>query len=76
MEGQLRETLCNLAVTEGNLYLFTTLKRLGLSTNDVSSFVDKQSLHKRVLKSVDNRVRKTAMQSKIKDAVVFTKRLR
>ena len=77
VEGRLRETLSNLAVTEGNsLYLFTTLKRLGLSTNDVSSFVDNQSLHKRILKGVDNRVRKTMMQSKINDAIVFAKRLR
>ena len=43
VEGRLLETLRKLAVTEGNLYLFTTLKSLGLSTNDVTHFVSKQS---------------------------------
>ena len=43
VEGRLMQTLAKLAVTEGNLYLFTRLKSLGLSTNDVTSFVSGHS---------------------------------
>ena len=43
VEGRLMETLKKLAATEGNLYLFNTLKGMGLSTNNVTNFVLKQS---------------------------------
>ena len=76
VEGRLGETLYKLAVTEGNLHLLFTLKKLGLSTNDVTSFVEKQAIHKRILRQTDNKVRKTAMQSKITDALAYAKRLR
>ena len=49
VECRLMETLVKLAATEANLHLFSTLKKLGLSTNDVSSFVNKQVIHKKVL---------------------------
>ena len=76
VEGRLSVTLSKLAATEGNLHLFTRLRRLGLSTNDVSSFVDKQLVHKKVLKSTDFKVKRTAMMSKIVDASAYAKRLR
>ena len=64
VEGRLMVTLRNLAVTEGNLHLFSTLKKLGLSTNDVTHFVAKQTIHKKVVKEIDNKVRMSAMTSK------------
>ena len=48
VEGRLLETLRGIAVTEANLHLLSMLKKLGLSTNDVSSFVEKQTIHKRL----------------------------
>ena len=69
-------TLRKLAVTEGNLHLLTTLKKLGLSTNDVSNFVDKQLIHKKVVTQSDSKVRRVAMHSKIVDASAYAKRLR
>ena len=39
VEGRLGETLKKLAVTEANLYFLSTLKKLGLSSNDVTNFV-------------------------------------
>ena len=76
VEGRLMETLRCLARTEGNLYLFTTLKSFGLSTNDITHFVSKQSIHKRVKTKIDDKVRKAAMHSKIVDASAYAKRLR
>ena len=76
VEGKLWETLRVLAGTEGNIYLFSTLKSLGLATNDVRNFVQKQTIHKRIEKSVDGRLKRVAMQSKLRDACAFAKRLR
>ena len=76
VEGRLCETLRKLAATEGNLHLFATLKRLGLSTNDVSSFVEKQLIHKKVVSHSDPKLRRVAMHSKLVDASAYAKRLR
>ena len=76
VEGKLWMTLCLLAATEGNIHLFSTLKRKNLSTNDVSSFLSKQTIHKRVNSCVDVKVRKAAMHSKLVDALAYAKRLR
>ena len=50
VEGKLRETLLKLAETEAKIHLFSTLKTLGLATNDVKHFVEKQVIHKKVKK--------------------------
>ena len=76
VEGRLKETLRNLAATEAKLHLFSILKRLGLGTNDIANFVTKQTIHKKVIKNVDGRVQRSAMQSKIMDAAAYAKRLR
>ena len=76
VEGKLWKTLYALAVTEGKIYLFDTLIKKGLSTNDVTSFVTKQTLHKKVQICVDDKVRKSAMRSKLSDALAYAKRLR
>ena len=76
VEGKLWETLRSLAVTEGNIRLFHTLKNWGLATNDVSNFVRKQSLHKKAHKSTDCKTKKAAMASKLKDACMYAKKLR
>ena len=76
VEGRLWSTLKTLAATEGNIHLFFTLKKKGLATNDVRSFSNKQTIHKRVNKSVDSKVKRTAMQSKLVDAVAYASRLR
>ena len=67
-----------LAATEGNIYLLDTLKKIGLYTNDVSSFVSKQSMHKNVNTCVDTKVKRITitMHSKLVDALAFPKRLR
>ena len=76
VEGRLWETMKRLAETEGNLHLFSKLKTLGVGTNDVENFVKKQSGHKRVHASIDAKVRRVAMHSKLADACAYTKRLR
>ena len=76
VEGKLWETCRALAGTEGNIYLFSTLKSLGLATNDVKHFVEKQTIHKKADKKVDVKLMKSAMQCKLKDACAHAKRLR
>ena len=76
VEGRLWITLKNLAATEGKIFMFHTLIRRGLATNDVQNFSNKQTIHKKVNVGVDYRVRKAAMQSKLSDALAFASRLR
>ena len=53
VEGRLWRTLESIAVTEGNVVLLSTLKSRGLATNDIRHFINKQTIHKKVVKSVD-----------------------
>ena len=76
VEGRLWRTYKALAATESNVYLFNTLKKQGLATNDVRNFVDKQRTNKKVKIHADSKVKKSAMQSKLTDACVYAKRLR
>ena len=76
VEGQLWKTMRKLAETEGVIKLLSTLKILGLATNDVNSFVVKQVIHKKVCKDIDNKVKRVAMESKLRDAYAYAKRLR
>ena len=76
VEGQLWNAYKALAEQEGNVYLLSNLKKMGLATNDVWNFVEKQSLHKRVNCSMDTKVMASAMRSKLVDACAFVKRLR
>ena len=74
VEGKLWEMYGALARTEGNIHLISTLKSLALCTNDVRSFVLKQTLHKKSIRTVDHRVMKSAMQSKLPDACSYAKK--
>ena len=65
-----------LADTEANIYLFSKLNTLGLATNDVKNFVDKQTIHKKAIKVQDVKLKKCAMRSKLMDACAFAKKLR
>ena len=76
MEGQLWGTFRALAEAEGNVYLLSRLKKLGLATNDVRCFAEKQMIHKKMSKTLDFRVHKTAMRSKLSDACAYAKKLR
>ena len=76
VECRLRQTYERLAGAEANVFLFSTLKSMNLATNDVTSFVTKQSTHKRVSKLPDLSVKRAAMKSKLLDALSFAKRLR
>ena len=76
VECLLDETYEKLARTEANIHVFTTLKELGLATNDILSFANKQTIHKRVLKLPDQKVIQSALKSKLVDALSFAKRLR
>ena len=76
VEGKLWETLKLLAGTEGNIYLFSTLIKMGLATNDVRHFVYKQTVHRKSNKKVDNKLKRSAMQSKLSDACSYAKKLR
>ena len=76
VEGKLWRTLRSLADTEANVYLFSTLRSLGLATNDVRNFVDKQAKHKKMNKLGDSRVKRQCMQSKLVDAYAYAKKLR
>ena len=76
VEGQLWRTYRALAETEGSVYLLSTLKTLGLATNEVKSFVVNQTVHKKVDGRIDHKVRSAAMKSKLIDACTHAKRLR
>ena len=76
VECKLRKTYEKLARTEANIHLFISLKNLGLATNDIMSFLKKQTIHKRVHSKPDVKVLEAAMRSKLSDALVFAKRLR
>ena len=76
VEGKLWETLRELADTEGKIKLFNTLKLWGIATNDVRNFLKKQTIHRKINRAVDNKVRLAAMNSKLKDAYALAKRLR
>ena len=49
---------------------------MGMATHDVANFVRKQTIHKRTKMCPDLKVQKVAMQSKLVDAVAYSKRLR
>ena len=68
VECLLEKTLESLAATEANIELFNTLIRLDLATNDVKSFVSKQTIHKRIDKRPDIKVQRVSMKSKLHDA--------
>ena len=53
VECRLRKTVVKLAETEANVYIFKTMKSMGIATNDVSNFVKKQTIHKRVNQAPD-----------------------
>ena len=76
VECRLRLTYHKLAAVEAKIYMFSTLKSMNLSTNDVSSFVNGQTLHKRVLVKPDVKVQKAAMKSKLLDALMYARTLR
>ena len=76
VEGKLWETLRLLAGTEANMHLFGTLKKLGLATNDVRHFVNKQTIHRKASKNIDFKLKKSAMQTKLGDACAYAKKLR
>ena len=75
VECRLGQTFKKLAETEGNIYLFKSLKTLGLATNDVHNFIRKQTLHKRVCSKPDYKLQKSAMRSKMTDAISYAVRL-
>ena len=76
VEGQLWGTYRALAEAEGNVHFMSKLKTLGLATNDVRNFAEKQTIHKKLNKEIDFKVLKSAMRSKLSDACAFTKKLR
>ena len=76
VECRLGMTYKKIAETEGNIYLFKTLKTLGLATNDVHNFIRKQVLHKRAYAQIDYKLQKSAMHSKLGDAIAYASRLR
>ena len=76
VECQLEMTLDKLAVTETNIELFGTLMKLGLATNDVNSFIQKQTSHKKANDRPNFRVQRAAMRSKLDDACAHARYLR
>ena len=76
VECQLRLTYQKLAAEEARIHLFSTLKSMDLSTNDVTSFINGQTIHKRVLVRPDVKVQKAAMNSKLLDSLTFARKLR
>ena len=76
VECQLRETYSKIAATEANIFLFKTLKSMDIATNDIASFVKKQTNLKKASSRPDIKVLRAAMRSKLSDALSFAKRLR
>jgi len=76
VEYRLKLTYQKLAAAEANIFLLSKLKSMDLATNDVTSFVNKQFVHKRILFKPDVKVQRAAMHSKLKNALVFTSQLR
>ena len=76
VECRLRKVYGNLAVTEANIEMFNILIKKNLATKDVTSFVKKQAIHKRVSSKPDPRVQHIAMRSKLYDACAQARKLR
>ena len=76
VECRLKLTYQKLAAVEAKIYMFSSLKAMKLSTNDVTSFVIGQTTHKRVLVDPDVKVQKAAMNSKLLDALMYARILR
>ena len=76
VECRLKATYLKLARTEANIFMFTKLKAMNLATNDVTSFVEKQTIHKKASALPDMKVKRAAMKSKVVDALAYAKRLR
>ena len=62
--------------SECNVHLFATLLKKGISTRDIYSFASKQAKLRKVCKSIDMPLTKTAMRSKLNDACAFSARQR
>ena len=76
VECQLERVYQKLAATEANIFLFKTLKSMDIATNDIASFVKKQTNLKKASSRPDIKVLRAAMKSKLSDALSFAKRLR
>ena len=76
VEKQLKETILKLTETEANITLFRSMIAEKVATNDVRSFVVKQMNLKKSRAKFDSRVLRTAMKSKLDDALCYANRLR
>ena len=74
--GRLVDTWTKLTNTESNIYLFSELIRLGISTNDVHAFLKNQAKLRRINTNLDPPMSKSAMKAKLSDAVSFLNRLK
>ena len=76
VEKRLKEISFKLTETESNIKLFLKMIRTGVATNDVRSFLQKQTGMKRSTKRIDKKTLKSSMKSKLQDALVYARALR
>ena len=76
VEKYLQDICLKLTEVESTINLFAKMVRTGIATNDIRNFVIKQSKMKRISNSLDIKVLRSTMKSKLRDACAFANRLR
>ena len=72
----LNKTSCKIAETEANIEMFSKMAKNAVATNDVRSFVTKQSDKMRVTKGLNKKVIKSVMKQKLSDACSHVNQLK
>ena len=73
---QLKKTILRLTETEANIAMFRRMIARNVATNDIRNFVQKQMCIKKSKIKFDKKVQRSAMKSKLDDALSLANRLR
>ena len=76
VEERLRNVVLKLAEVDSNTEMFRVMIRDGVATNEVRSFVSKQTAMKRTTNVIDKSVVRSIMRSKLRDSCAYATRLR
>ena len=76
VEERLRNVVLKLAEVDSNTEMFRVMIRDGVATNEVRSFVSKQTAMKRTTNKIDKSLIRSIMRSKLRDSCAYATRLR
>ena len=76
VEERLKSVVLKLAEVDSNTEMFRVMIRDGVATNEVRSFVSKQTAMKRTTNKIDKSLIRSIMRSKLRDSCAYATRLR